>query len=203
MRGILEPNEITVNLGGHEIRKDGKNYAVSKIIPHENYRPWRHYHDIALIKLAEKVTFDDNVSAVCLPTLEMDKINYDDQSVMLMGWGTTSYGGELPKKLRTTQVPIVSNEECHKSYAGSVAGSFMFPEGINHNFICAGLPEGGKDSCQGDSGGPMIYKSGGTEPAYQLGVVSFGKECAKPGFPGVYTRVTYHLKWIGTRIRDN
>ena len=60
--------------------------------------------------------------------------------------------------------------------------------------ICAGFPEGGKDSCQGDSGGPFVCQSGTS--AVITGVVSFGIGCAQADYPGVYARVTRYLSWI-------
>ncbi|CAH2216344.1 jg27286 [Pararge aegeria aegeria] len=35
---------------------------------------------------------------------------------------------------------------------------------------------------------------------YQIGVVSFGKKCAEPGFPGVYSRVTSFVPWLQKNV---
>ena len=59
--------------------------------------------------------------------------------------------------------------------------------------ICAGFPEGGRDSCQGDSGGPL-YNSQTREV---VGVVSWGLNgCAAPNNPGVYARVGRAISFI-------
>jgi hypothetical protein len=63
------------------------------------------------------------------------------------------------------------------------------PEFIAATMLCAGgrTPSGGVvDSCQGDSGGPLAADGAGTP---LVGVVSFGRDCADPRFPGVYTRL--------------
>lgn len=50
--------------------------------------------------------------------------------------------------------------------------------------------QGGIDTCQGDSGGAMICDN------VIKGIVSYGKGCAKPNKPGIYTNVYIHRKWI-------
>ena len=54
-----------------------------------------------------------------------------------------------------------------------------------HHQVCAG--DGTRDTCNGDSGGAMLTsKLGGVWAV--VGVTSFGVDCARPDFPGVYTR---------------
>lgn len=65
---------------------------------------------------------------------------------------------------------------------------------VTENMICAGYPEGQKDSCKGDSGGPMACLS---DDLWMLfGVTSWGDDCAQVHHPGFYTRVTRYLDWI-------
>ena len=94
--------------------------------------------------------------------------------------------GAFPNNLQWVQVPLVTNAQCFQNYNGHI--------GITSSMICAGYPEGGKDSCQGDSGGPLICNEG--RKAVLTGVVSVGLGCAAPNFPGIYARVTAVLNWI-------
>ena len=45
--------------------------------------------------------------------------------------------GSQPNVLQEVEVPVVSNNECSNSYSGIIDSQ-----------ICAGFPEGEKDSCQ-------------------------------------------------------
>lgn len=96
--------------------------------------------------------------------------------------------GETSDTLKAVEVTIVPQNTCESIYGGN---DVIFP-----SMLCAGEPEGGKDSCQGDSGGPLIqYKD---DRATLLGVVSFGVGCGRPGIPGVYTAVSHFVPWILT-----
>ena len=58
----------------------------------------------------------------------------------------------------------------------------------------------GKDSCNGDSGGPLVYRSDPDSAWYQVGVVSYGTRKCGEGAPGVYTRVSAYMDWIGRNM---
>merc|ERR1712232_376766 len=55
--------------------------------------------------------------------------------------------------------------------------------------------EEGKDACQGDSGGPLIQADNfhANDPSYdvQMGVISWGVDCAHRRYPGVYAKLDY------------
>lgn len=103
----------------------------------------------------------------------------------VIGWGALNDGDEqsFPSELQEAQVPIISNQICSEAPDPDLYG-----DGITPNKICAGFPNGRIDSCQGDSGGPLLVPGGGG--FLVAGIASYGRGCALPGFPGVYTRVS-------------
>ena len=118
---------------------------------------------------------------ICLPDPAQD---YDNVKALVTGWGSLKSNGKLPDVLQEVTVTTITNQQCRGRYGYSR---------ITDNMICArGV---GRDSCQGDSGGPLTVP--GQDGRYsQIGVVSWGKGCAKPGYPGVYTRLTSLLDWL-------
>uniref|UniRef100_A0A182S864 Vitamin K-dependent protein C n=1 Tax=Anopheles maculatus TaxID=74869 RepID=A0A182S864_9DIPT len=115
---------------------------------------------------------------------------------IVTGWGATSENGAISTNLQEVTVPIMSNADCRKTGYG--------PTRITDNMLCAGFDEGKKDSCQGDSGGPLhVIKQNSTDNVHQIaGIVSWGEGCAKPNYPGVYTRVNRFGTWIKSNTVD-
>ena len=118
---------------------------------------------------------------ICLPDPAQD---YDNVKALVTGWGTLQSGGKHPDILQEVNVTTMTNQQCRRQkYSHS---------SITDHMICSG--DEGKDSCQGDSGGPLSVQA--QDGRYsQIGIVSWGDGCAKPGYPGVYTRLTSLLDW--------
>ncbi|XP_071526305.1 uncharacterized protein [Panulirus ornatus] len=161
---------------------------IEEVIVHNKYDSGTFNNDIALLKVVNPIVFPSNnlIAPVCLPTDSAE--NYKNIEATVTGWGTLTEGGLQPNQLREVTVMTMTNGKCKDKYGTSA---------ITSNMICAGVSEGGKDSCQGDSGGPLVT-AGDVSEAFmvQIGVVSWGTGCARPNYPGVYTRVTRYLDWI-------
>ncbi|XP_048842411.1 prostasin-like isoform X4 [Brienomyrus brachyistius] len=166
--------------------------TLSLIITHPQYSGFTHDNDLALLKLSSNVNFTNYIQPVCLAA--SSSTFYTGTETWITGWGNVGWDVNLPSPgiLQEVQVPVVGNKKCNCLYGQGI---------ITANMMCAGLLAGGKDSCQGDSGGPLVVKQGSVW--IQAGIVSFGYKCAKPNYPGVYTRVSQYQAWINSVITTN
>jgi secreted trypsin-like serine protease len=128
--------------------------------------------DWALIRLASPVS---GLSTLSIAT----STTYNNGTFTVAGWGANREGGSQQRYLLKAQVPFVSDTSCRQSY----------PSLIPAEEICAGFTSGGVDTCQGDSGGPM-FRRDASNAWIQVGIVSWGRGCARPNYPGVYTEVS-------------
>ncbi|KAI5646904.1 trypsin domain-containing protein [Phthorimaea operculella] len=184
---------IKVTLGEHdrcnETHRPETRFVVD-IVAH-NFTYSNFVDDIALLRLNERVNITDTVKPVCLP--HSDDNSYVGVKAIAAGWGSIDETKNHSCQLLEVELPILSNEECRSTKYESAM--------IAENMLCAGYPkEGKKDTCQGDSGGPLSAERG--DKRYELlGIVSWGIGCGRPGYPGVYTRVTKYLYWIRHNAR--
>ncbi|MEX1019189.1 MAG: trypsin-like serine protease [Litorilinea sp.] len=183
------PEAFTAFLGKHDRAVGEPSQQVrriDKIVVHPDYRPSAQSFDIALLRLAAPAEISARVASVALiqPVTQATRQDPGTLSTVI-GWGADTFQGSTLSVLHEVQVPIVSAAECRSTYGDE----------IDDGMICAGLETGGKDACQGDSGGPLLVPDAQGE-WLQAGVVSYGFDCALPGFYGVYTRVSTYAEWI-------
>uniref|UniRef100_A0A8D9F2W7 Serine protease nudel n=1 Tax=Cacopsylla melanoneura TaxID=428564 RepID=A0A8D9F2W7_9HEMI len=154
---------------------------VSRIVMHSMFKRVEMINDLALLQLATPLRYNRYVRPICLPDVTEQTEPFS--TCTAVGWGAVFEHGPDPDHMREVQVPILPS--C-KHYEDRVS-----------DVICAGMPQGGRDTCQGDSGGPLLCKVPGTETSwYVAGVVSHGEGCARPNEPGVYTRVSQFVPWL-------
>jgi secreted trypsin-like serine protease len=172
----VRPGELAV-IGRLDLRtKLGESVPVDEVRTHELYMGAEQGHDVALLHLSRPSTF--------VPA-ELVASGWTGPGLLaaVIGYGlTTEYASTTSPILRETEVPIYAQATCRAAYPG-----------LPSTVLCAGYPEGGRDSCQGDSGGGLFVQESGW---HQVGITSFGEGCARPGKPGAYTAVGVVRDWI-------
>lgn len=190
--GEQEPaSEVAVLVGALDLSDEtqGTFVVAENIYAHPDYNTQTLRSDIALIELPESLPTP--VWQMTLPLAGSD-VPIVDESAIVAGWGTTEEGGLSSSLLREVALPIVSHSQCVPFYADTLQ--------LDANVCAGGRVSGGRDSCQGDSGGPLFVVR--DDVWVQAGIVSYGEGCARPGVPGVYTRVSSYTDWVAGFVPD-
>jgi len=191
MSGWSKANKVVIGMNDQKDKAGTETFTSIKTITHPQYNPSTVDYDYALIQLdgdSKFRTIDINTVEINIPDVGQAPIN-----VWTSGWGTTSEGAyDLPDLLNKVEVPLVNNKDCNSATA--------YNGEVTDRMICAGLPQGGKDSCQGDSGGPLYIKQ--TSGDFLLvGIVSWGEGCARPDKFSIYSKVNVMADWIAAQAQ--
>ncbi|KAL1510014.1 hypothetical protein ABEB36_004672 [Hypothenemus hampei] len=177
----------TVRLGVYNIcstEKSVDQFSIEKVQVHELYLKKKPYFDICLLTLKENAA---KFEPVCLPR---NVISPRPKEGTVPGLGALKHEGPMPCTVQEARLLIYPDTACRKM----INDSGNNPSDVVNAF-CAGYLAGGIDTCQGDSGGPfeILDESG---KYVLLGLVSFGFDCAMPGYLGMYTDVSRYISWI-------
>lgn len=159
--------------------------SVSRAIRHPSYNTETRDFDVAVLQLSSPIP-----DAKTLPLNGFTDTPRPGDSMTVIGVGDRYEGGGTTIWLNEVEVKMVDPSECDADYGGNSINDFTM--------FCAKDP--GQDSCQGDSGGPIMMKVGGVDKV--VGVVSWGRGCAKSMYPGVYARVAAAKPWIDSMIEE-
>ncbi|MFC9687694.1 S1 family peptidase [Kribbella sp. NPDC056951] len=161
----------------------GRFSAVSKIWVHPAYSTATNRNDFAVLTLKKPMTG--------VPVLRLEtnpKADRRGAVPTVYGWGDTADTGP-DDTLQKLAVPDLGDATCLgiKGYAEN-----GYTAAAN---ICAGYLDGTGDACQGDSGGPLVLNG------RLLGIVSWGRGCAEPQYPGVYAEIAPVAKTLVEQVR--
>ena len=177
--------QLSVMLGSDRVFNpdvDSPRYDVEEILVYPGFDGVHGGNDFSLLRLTEPIAFpvDNSIAPVCLPSAGDSFVGAD---ATVSGYGYLGWNGDMATSLQVVNVTVISRAACEAAYPGEVHVTSLCADGA-----------GERDACQGDSGGPLVSHRDGR---YRLiGVVSWGVECARPEYPGVYARVTEALSWI-------
>lgn len=180
----LQPSQFHVMAGDIGIEKDvpGVHRIYRKpniIFIHPNYTIKTHENDISVIRLKEKLP---KIYKILQPLPIARTVPEPGTMCWVAGWGTPiPYLNLIVTKQLKVNVNVIDFKRCSLTYGETLKKDIMF---------CAGAFEGGRDACKGDSGGGLYCNNTLT------GLVSFGRSCGHPLFPGIYVNVTAYSTWI-------
>lgn len=170
----LEPDEIVVVLGKYRIRRWTEHGSLvrdaTQIIVHPEYKALSGDADLAAIELSESVPYTDKIRPVCIWVSSPSSRGpvYEDlvgKEGTIVGWGRDEQGTKITPEPRSTNVRVVSQEDCLRS-------RIDFRYITSNRTICAGGVDPGSGPCSGDSGGGLFVWNDRQQRWFLRGVIS-------------------------------
>ncbi|EDV24746.1 expressed hypothetical protein [Trichoplax adhaerens] len=160
--------------------------AVTKLIIRSDWNPAKINNDIAVVKLASKLTFNSYVAPIALASVTPPT----NTASQVTGWGLTNYFLQTrPNILQVLNVKRRSDSDAaasssnYNSFSQVAATTTAYRDG----------------TCQGDSGGPLVFKQ--NNQYQQYGVVSYGTVPCSWSSADFYARVSSFKTWIENNSR--
>ena len=92
---------------------DDNTYEIEKIVPHHSYEGWGPQFDLAMVYLKSKITFNDRIKPICLPTMHYEEANrYANDTVKFSGWGYFDDVSDFSNDLREATFKVLPESEC-------------------------------------------------------------------------------------------
>ncbi|XP_057327141.1 trypsin-1-like [Microplitis mediator] len=178
-----------VHAGSNLTNGGGSYHRAVRVINHEAFKitvNWVLSNDIALVEVYQPFVFDKTRQPI--PLFNVNEEVEPGTLATVAGWGQISNEEYvLSYTLMSVSVPIVPYDQCDVllyEFGGLSQGQF-----------CAGYLEGGKDACMGDGGSPLAING------RAVGLVSWGRFCARPNHPGIYTSIAAYRSWIDEKLQ--
>jgi len=197
-----EPRKVKINT-----IRDNTEYVeiieIKKVYKHPQYKYPNLYDDVAVLELGRRIEYNYDLYGDTPSCIDQGQDNIG-RIATIQGYGLTETGES--GNLLETNVTIITNKKC-KEYLNFNATDNKIvrekidkalPHGLDYGLLCAqgAMNEKGifKGSCKGDSGGPMTTPNDDGRTTL-VGIILGGIGCGK-GYPGWYTKVSFHTPWI-------
>jgi len=187
---VAGATSMKVYLGAHNVREAEDfrlEFESNEYFEHPSWSQILIRNDIGLVRLPQKIEFNEIIRPVCLPSYSDVNDNFAGLDAPASGWGKpTDSATSISPVLREVTTKTITNLAC-------VFELFQ----ISKNNICIS-GAGGKSTCNGDSGGPL-HKVMDDGRMKQIGITSFGLAFGcELGLHAAFTRTTSYLEFVET-----
>lgn len=144
-----KPDYVSIVVGALHRSNGGTAMDVDKITVHKAFDPWTLKNDIALIRTAKEIKFNDQIQPIPLPNED----TVDGKPLIISGWGKNGNGASRPDILQYIDVQTLNVPECERHF-NSQNSIFDDDFGLFYIYssnVCA-IGMNSKSTCEGDSG---------------------------------------------------